>query len=134
MIKNYLEKNLYTNVNIEVRTKYPTIQVKPKKGLFNYKCYLNAIEFALNHKNYFVYEVIYIEDGKPILHYVNEKKGIFYETTLGHLAKNNEYHLVKCINQSDYKYIEFEFENSKKYWDRTYLKWYHKLFGINRAV
>ena len=129
-----IKSSLLKRVTNEVRAKFARIDVIPKQGLFNHKCFHNAVEFAYNNEGYHVVEVMQIDNGASVLHYVNCKFGIFYETTLGHLAEGREYYFIRVINEKDYPFIEWEFTNSKKTWNNKYLKWYHKLIKINRIV
>lgn len=113
------------------------ILVTPKQGLFNYRCFENAIEFTRLNPNHEVYEVIYIEGSTAILHYINRDSltGEFLETTLGFRADYFEYYLIRKIPEIDYKYLGSEFDKNVEFWTNKFSSWWErKLFKIDRLV
>jgi len=119
-----------------IRSRYAMVDVKPEAGLFNYRCYFNAVEYASLNKNVAVLEAIYIEDGHPTLHYINRNsKGELLETTLGYRAKDLEYYVIREIHKSDYKRICGEFDNSLDSWRHQFTNWFErKIIGIERVL
>ena len=120
-----------------VRARYEMVKVKPEAGLFNYKCHCNAVEYARTRRGVEVLEVIYIENGYPILHYINRhtETGSLLETTLGFMADDLEYYVIRTIHPDDYKRIVSEFDNSLKSWLMQFTSWYDRvLFGVDRVV
>lgn len=108
------------------------ISVKPKKGLFNHRCFLNAVEYGIENKCEVV-EVVYIECDLPILHYVNKVGKQYFETTIGHRADYVEYYLMRTIPEIEYKIIGWHFDNTLEALSAPYLNWFHKLIGIDRV-
>jgi len=108
------------------------ITVRPKRGLFNHRCYLNAVEYGIENKCE-VIEVVYIDGDLPILHYVNKIGKEYFETTIGHRADYVEYYFLRTIPESEYKLISWYFDNTLAILSAPYLNWYHKLIGIDRV-
>ena len=108
------------------------IAVKPTKGLFNYRCFLNAVEYGIENKCE-VIEVVYIEDGIPVLHYINKTGKEYLETTIGHRADYIEYYFLRTIQKSEYRLIGWHFDNTLESLSAPYLNWFHKLIGIDRV-
>ena len=128
---------IHKRICTEVRSMYTMVDVLPKQGLFNYRCYFNAVEYAKLHKGVGVVEVIYIENEQPVLHYLNRKNktGELLETTLGFMADNLEYYVIKEVHESDYKHIYREFERSLEAWLMRYSNWFdRKMLGVERVV
>lgn len=54
----------------KLRARFEQIFPKPKQGLFNFRCFENAVQYALNsEKELKIFECIYIDGGYPCLHY-----------------------------------------------------------------
>lgn len=84
-----------------VIAKYSKIEVKPGKGLFNYQCHRNAVNFAKKHKHKKIAVCIYIGDGYPIVHFINYRKKKFVDNTLGQWTTQYDYYFVKWIEDKD---------------------------------
>lgn len=124
MTPNKIIGEAYRKMNEYARSNLQKIDVEEKQGIFNYRCYYNACQFASKHPEYSVYEVVYFDDKKPTLHYINEKDGKFYETTLGYLCKGYEYFVIKKIEKHQYQNIINIFMESLKYWNEKYVGFY----------
>lgn len=122
-------------VCVYVRSRYTMIDVEPVQGLFNFRCHENSIQYAKTNEGYGVAEVIYIDGGKPILHYVNTKEGKFYETTLGWRAETFEYYKIRDIHQKDWQYIHSEFSRSLDSWMKQFTTWFDRaILRIDRIL
>ena len=120
-----------------VRSKYSMANVIPKRGLFNQRCHRNAVEYARTHKKTEVLEVIYIENGSPILHYINRRidTSELLETTLGFEADSLEYYVIRTIHPDDYKAIGSEFHNSLRSWLMDFTTWFDRaILRVDRVV
>jgi hypothetical protein len=86
--------------------------------VFNFRCFENAVQYAHDHPGHEVIEVIYIDGGDPILHYVNflPESGEYVETTLGWRAEHLEYYRVRRIHPDDWKHIHAEFDRALTSW------------------
>lgn len=134
-LKDSAESKIAERISNAVRSKYDRISVVPKQGLFNRQCHRNAVEYARVNKGHSVVEVIYIENDDPILHYVNYKNGIYYETTLGWEAETLEYYKIKGIRDEDHTKIHDIFNNTLKVWLMGYTNWWErKMLGVSRVV
>lgn len=120
-----------------VRSRYERIIVQPQVGRFNFRCFDNVIEEHRHNDSFDVYEVIYIDNGYPILHYINydTKNKRYLETTLGWKADHLEYYVIRKICNVDYRYIEDEFERSLNSWLIEFSTWFdRKILGIDRVL
>lgn len=119
----------------EIRSCHSMVEAVPTQGLFNHKCFDNAVQYHTNHPSFGVVECIYVDDGYPVLHYLNVKGALYYETTLGWRAKYHEYYIIRTIHPDDYKRIDCEFDVSLKYWYRKYTTWFDRnILGISRIL
>jgi hypothetical protein len=132
-----MKQKIYNRIIMHVRSRYTMVDVLPKAGLFNYKCFDNAVEFSRTNEGFEVVEVIYIEDSMPILHYVNREvsTGLLYETTLGYRATKLEYYAIRTIHLSDHSGIRSEFNRSLESWLFQFTNPFQRFFfRIKRVV
>lgn len=112
-----------------VRSRYEMIKPEPTLGLFNFRCFENAVEYARRYPEMEVIEVIYVDNGTPILHYINydplDKK--YLETTLGWRAPYLEYYHIRKIHVDDYYRISSEFDCSLGSWLEQFSNWFDRL-------
>ena len=129
------EALLWSRINRRLRSRYTMIDVEPVQGMFNHRCHENAVQWAKSRPDYGVAEVIYIDDGKPILHYINTKNGRYFETTLGWRAEYLEYYKIRDIHKTDYHQIHSEFERSLADWLIEFTNWFdRKVLKISRVL
>jgi len=135
-MKQWLKNRATERLANHVMAKYEMIKPVPKKGLFNHRCFSNAVEWALNHEGTKVIEVIYIDTGTPILHYVNQnRRGEYLETTLGHMAPHFVYYRIREIHRDDWQYIDGEFQRAQRAWTREWSNSFiNALFGIESIL
>lgn len=138
---DFLRRRARTRINERlcrhVRSRLKKIQVVPTQGLFNFRCFENAVEYQRTHPDLRLYEVIYIDQGDPILHYVNYDPVAcrFLETTLGWRADTLDYFLVREIEPENYQKIHDEFNRALEGWNDQYLSWFaRRVLGIDRVV
>lgn len=120
-----------------VRSRFELILPEPEQGLFNFRCFENAVEYARRHPEMEVVDVIYIDNGDPILHYVNHDPatGRYLETTLGWRAKHLEYYRVRRIHPEDWKHIHSEFSRALDSWTEEWATWWQRnVLGITRVL
>ncbi|MES0445014.1 MAG: hypothetical protein ABUJ92_00575 [Desulfobacterales bacterium] len=134
MIRDRIIKKAGERITAHIRARYSLVKVTPKQGLFNHNCHNNSVEFCRNNEGFGIVEAVCIEEGVPILHYLNDKDGVYYETTLGWRAVKLEYYVIRAIHESDYDFITNEFNRSQDSWLADFGKWYFKLFNIDRLL
>lgn len=128
---------IYKDVCNYITSRFERIEVNPKQGLFNYKCFYNAVEFAKNNEGYDVVEVMYIGGKYPILHYINRNKETseFLETTLGHRTETVRYYYIKTIPDKEWLEIGTIFDESLASWLKQFTNWFDRsILGIDRVV
>jgi hypothetical protein len=120
-----------------VRTRYEMIKPEPTLGLFNFRCFENAVEYARRYPELEVIEVIYLDGGVPILHYINRDpaNGKYLETTLGWRAQYLEYYHIRKIHPDDHRYLPGEFDRSLGSWLHQFTTWFdRKVLRIGRIL
>jgi hypothetical protein len=135
--KTSAQKRIHERLCRFVRTRYELIKPKGVRGVFNFRCFENAVQYAHDHPGHEVIEVIYIDGGDPILHYVNflPESGEYVETTLGWRAEHLEYYRVRRIHPDDWKHIHAEFDRALTSWTEEWATWWErKVLGIARVV
>lgn len=117
------------------RARYERIKAIPKQGLFNHQCFNNAVEYATKNKKAEVWEVVIIDGGYPILHYINKDSGRFLETTLGYRADSFEYYAIRRIADIDHKAICGEFDRALESYTRQFTNWFdRRVLSIGRVL
>lgn len=128
---------LHERILTYVRTRYPMIVARPIQGLFNFRCFENAVQYARDNPGIKVVEVMLDDGGLPILHFINYDpvKDEYLETTQGWRADVMDYYFIRVIHEEQYRYIGTLFDKSVKEWTRQFAnRWYHQLFNIERIV
>lgn len=135
-MKVWFERRIREAICLWVRARHEMVKPKAAQGLFNYRCFSNAAEWARTHPGDTIVEVVYIDDGYPILHYLNvNAEGDYLETTLGYRANNLEYYLIRRIHQDDHAQIEQEFNRALRYYLLRFTNWFHRrIIGIDRVL
>jgi len=132
-IRNKLQANLADYV----MGRFMRIEVEPMRGMFNYRCFDNSVQYQHEFPETSVIEVIYLHDDTPILHYINydpvSKK--YLETTKGHQAKHFKYYYIREVPADEYDYIGSMFDKAVDSWTRQFSNWFHRnILGIKRLV
>lgn len=120
-----------------VRSRYELIKPEPMQGMFNARCFENAVDYVRTRPDIEVIECIYIDGGEPILHYINRdpSTGAYLETTLGFKAARLEYYRIRKIHPSDHLYIGGEFERAVNSWTAQFAGWFAmRVLGIERIL
>lgn len=136
-LKSWYKNKINAKVCDYVRSRYAMADVTPVQGLFNYKCFHNAAEYARVYEGVSVVEAIYINNGLPVLHYLNKDNGTgeLFETTLGYRAESLEYYIIRDVDDSDHKYMESEFDRSLRSWLVQFTNIFERIvFRIDRVV
>lgn len=128
---------IHSRICTHVRSRFEMIKPEPTLGLFNFRCFENAVEYNRRYPEFKVVEVIYIDGGCPILHYINfnELTNSYHETTLGWRAEHLEYYKIRFVHADDYKHISNEFERSLESWLNEFTNWFERvILRIDRVL
>lgn len=129
LTKASAQRAIHERLRRFVRTRYELIKPRGVQGLFNFRCFENAVQYAQQHPGLEVVEVIYIDGDDPILHYVNfnPESGEYLETTLGWRAEHLEYYRVRRIHP--------EFSRALDSWTEEWATWWQrKVLGVTRVL
>ena len=107
-------------------SKYNKIEVKAGKLRYNFRCHNNSVHFAKRKGDKKLAMVVYIEDGYPIVHFINYSKKQFIDNTLGEWATQVDYYFIKWIKEEDYFDIFTVFDAFKEELGKT-LNWWTRL-------
>lgn len=126
---NFLNHKAQLEIICHLRATKDKIDVRPGKCRFNYRCQNNAVHEAINLHQDKVAMCVYIDEGYPIIHFVNvSRKGIFTDNTLGNWAPNYEFFLIKYVDSVDYFNINDVFLSYRKELRRK-LTFFTRLFS-----
>jgi hypothetical protein len=103
--------------------KYEKIEVKAGKLLFNFRCHNNSVHFAKRKGDKKLAMVVYISEGYPIVHFINYRKGVFIDNTLGEWTNRYDYYFVKWIKSEDMWNVFTIFDAFKEELGKT-LSWW----------
>lgn len=121
-----------------VRSRYELIKPAPTQGMFNARCFENAVEYARQHSEdgLEVVEVIYIDNGEPVLHYINRvpETGAYLETTLGWRADLLEYYFIRRIHPDDHRHIHSEFSRALDDWTYQFTSWFDRNYLLIKRI
>jgi len=100
--------NLIDKINMYIKTNYKKINHKDMvlgDSYYNRRCHLNAVQYIKQDKAEEVYLCIYIDNGQPIVHFINKKDDKYIDNTLGWLYEQMEYYIIKQVNETEYNNI-----------------------------
>ncbi len=137
-MQEWLKRRAHRKLVNYIRTRYDRFFPEPCRGMFNYQCHRNSVNYVLSYpsRNLQVVECIYIDNGDPILHYVvfDPTTGQYKDVTLGHFVANYpEFYKIRTVHPADYLTIEAEFERSMRGWKEQFV---HPLlrWAVDRLV
>ncbi|MCH9735847.1 MAG: hypothetical protein K0U78_15055 [Actinomycetia bacterium] len=114
------------------------VEVRPKVGLFNFKCFYNACEYASKNKGCEVILGIYIDKASstPNLHFwCRDKNGNDLEVSMGYLSSEYNYYEIKVVKISDYNIINGVFSDAMDYYrEKLTTPWERFLIGKDRVL
>lgn len=136
-MRNWIKQKAQTRLLRFIRTRYALVKPEATLGLFNFRCFENAVEYSRRYPELEIVEAIYVDEGEPCLHYLNFDPAAskYLETTLGWRAPHLEYYVIRKLYQDDYKYIHHEFERALASWTEQFLPWPLRiLFNLKRTL
>ncbi|RQP13267.1 MAG: hypothetical protein EAS51_00180 [Microbacteriaceae bacterium] len=111
-----------------LRTRYEMIQPIPTQGMFNFRCHENCVQYVRDRpgERLGIVETIYVDGDFPILHYLvhDLAAGTYREVTLGWLAPQHEYYLIRPVHPSDFDRIHAEFSRARADWAEEFVGWF----------
>lgn len=116
---------------------HESVEVKSAQGMFNLKCFENAVQYAITHEGCSVVMGIVIEpNDKTNLHFWNvDAKGNHLETTLGYRAEVLVYYPLRTIPERNYQAIGCVFDDALNYFTNKHTtKWQRFVLGGERIL
>lgn len=104
------------------------INVSPGLCRFNYKCHMNAVNDAITAGDEWVAMCVYIDNGYPIIHFINIHDGKYVDNTLGEWSSKYNYYLIRSISKDEFWDIDDIFGKYRDYL-KTVPNWWFRIFG-----
>lgn len=111
-----------------ITSRYNKIEVKAGKCRFNYRCSANAVHDAVKNKDKKIAMCVYIDEGYPVIHFINYKKGVFTDNTLGVWSSQYDYYFIRWIKEDEFFQVDYIFESFRREL-RNVLSWWTKLWS-----
>lgn len=105
---------------------YKKIKVKAGKCRYNFRCQYNSVHEAKKRKHKKLAMCIYLDDGYPIIHFINYNKGKFIDNTLGEWSSRVDFYFVRWITDEEMWQIDTIFTAFRKELRKT-LSWWVRL-------
>ena len=104
---------------------HKTIKVHPGKLRFNFRCSYNAVHFAKKKKDKRIAMCVYMDNGEPIIHFLNYHNKKFKDHTLGQWSRCYNYYFIRWIDEEDFWDVNVIFDafradlaNKLSWWTR----------------
>lgn len=110
--KNKILKNIVSYVQINYK-KINKDDMKLGDSYFNRKCHLNSVQYVKKGLADEVYLSIYIDDGWPIVHFINKVEDKYVDNTLGWQYELIDYYIIRKIDPSEYYDIADILDNTQ---------------------
>jgi hypothetical protein len=120
---NYKAQQEIANYTI---ANYEKIKVKAGKCRYNFRCQYNSVHEAKKNKHKKLAMCIYLDDGYPIIHFINYNKGKFVDNTLGEWSSRVDFYFVRWISDEEMWQIDTIFTTFRKELRKT-LSWWTRL-------
>lgn len=120
-------RQLYINrvqarVSSHLRAHNERIFPVPVRGLFNFRCHQNCVQWIKDHpgEGLEIVECIYLHAGdqeNTIMHYlVKNRDGQYLEITTGYEAEVNEYYFIRMVPEIEWIQLPYVFYRSLNTW------------------
>jgi len=123
LMNNYKAQQEIANYTI---ANYKKIEVKAGKCRFNFKCHYNSVHEAKKNKHKKLAMCIYLDDGYPIIHFINYNKGKFVDNTLGEWSSRVDFYFVRWITDEEMWKVDTIFTAFRKELRKS-LSWWVRL-------
>ena len=115
-MKDRLIRKVHLRISEWLYNTRESVDVSSTGGMFNLRCFHNAIQYATENDGVSVMMGIYVDRGETVLHFWNvDWNGLHLETTLGYRADDILYYPLKKIDTEDYKNISCVFSDALDY-------------------
>ena len=105
---------------------YKKIKVKAGKCRYNFRCQYNSVHEAKKNKHKKLAMCIYLDDGYPIIHFINYNKGKFVDNTLGEWSSRVDFYFVRWITDEEMWKVDTIFTAFRKELRKS-LSWWVRL-------
>jgi hypothetical protein len=86
-----------------IKANYEKISVESGECMYNYMCHANSVHRAIRKKQKRIALCFIIDEGNPIVHFINYHKKTYTDNTLGVFSENVEYYFVRFISEEEFK-------------------------------
>lgn len=121
MRQSYINR-AQARVSAHLRAHNERIFPQPTRGLFNFRCHNNCVQWVKDHpdEGLEIVECIFLYEGSaenPILHYlVRDRDGRYLEVTTGYECLASEYYLVRKVPEEEWQKLPDIFSRSLNTW------------------
>ncbi|MEE9223066.1 MAG: hypothetical protein V3V40_06375 [Nitrosomonadaceae bacterium] len=131
-IKARIKKKIRHNIGEWLYNEHASVKVTATQGIFNFRCFENAVQWAKDHEDHSVIMGIYIDPrGDAVLHFWNKNQdGEHLETTRGFYAETLKYYPMRTIHADDYLAIGHVFDDALEHYTNKFVNRWAK-FWLN---
>lgn len=130
-MKDMFNKLAEKQIKKYVENTYKPIKVESGKCRYNYKCQMNAVHEAIKKKHKKIAMCVCVENGFVFIHFINYRKGIFIDNTLGEWSAIHDYYLVRFIKEKEFYSVNSIFTSFRGHL-QTKLSWLVRLFNTQQ--
>lgn len=125
---NYRMRQIERKIRLNCMALFPRVTPINEQGVFNQKCFLNAVQYATKNNNVTVHECYVVDptDGEIFLHYINKRDGDYLETSMGFECGQLEYYVIREIKESCWQDISPIFTNALLIHQNIYTTWFDR--------
>lgn len=128
ILNNKAQKEIYQHII----SNFETIKVEPGKCRYNFRCQYNAVHEAVKNSHKKIAMCVYMDNGQPIIHFVNYRKRKFVDNTLGEWSRCYNYYFIKFIDKEDFWDVDTIFTAFRNDLGRK-LSWYVRVLSDYRG-
>jgi len=122
-------KLAYSIITNHILATMPKITVTAGVCRWNYMCQMNTVHDALNDGHQKIAMCFYLEEMRPIIHFVNiDDTGKYIDNTFGRWCEKYDYYLVRFIEKESFFEVDDIFKAYRKELNRM-LPWWIRIFG-----
>lgn len=99
-ISNHLAEK---QIRERIISNHNKVEVVSGKCRYNYKCHMNAVHDALEKGDKKVAMCVCVgTDGGVFIHFINYRKGVYTDNTLGKWSEHYEYYFIRWIGKKEF--------------------------------